>query len=188
MKSTEHQPLPSIDYLKSRFRLDRKTGNLFWKARPEDQFVAPRYALTWNKKHAGKQAGTLGVRGYRIVIIDYAHYLEHRIVFALVHGFDPGENVIDHKNPAEGNRPSNLQVTTRKNNVRRKTRMNSNNTSGVSGVWWHTTGKRWVAAIKVNGVKIALGMFTDINEAAAVRRKAEKKYFGKFAPAVCRST
>lgn len=182
MKTTEHRPLPDLDYLKSRLRLDKSTGFLYWKKRPDSQFPEPCFATTWNKKHAGKRAGTDRGESYRVVIIDRVRYYEHRIVFALAKGRDPGQLTVDHISPGKSNRPRNLQAITQKNNARRKTKIPSNNTSGVVGVWWHRTGKCWVARIKVDGRQVHLGMYRDLGQAAKVRRAAEKKHFGRYAP------
>lgn len=50
------------------------------------------------------------------------------------------------------------------------------NTSGVTGVY--RRGKRWQAAITVNGKQINLGYFDTKYEATAARKAAEHKYLG----------
>lgn len=52
-----------------------------------------------------------------------------------------------------------------------------NNTSGVKGVYWNKSAKKWVAQIKFQGEQIYLGMFADKNKAIAARIVAEEKYF-----------
>jgi hypothetical protein len=51
-------------------------------------------------------------------------------------------------------------------------------------VWYddkHGTPK-WVAEIKADSQKVHLGRFLTLEEATKVRRAAELKYFGEFAP------
>lgn len=56
-----------------------------------------------------------------------------------------------------------------------------NNTSGYKGVSWHKISKKWMSMITVDGERISLGYFHDINKAIAKRKAAEEKYFGDFA-------
>lgn len=79
------------------------------------------------------------------------------------------------------NRKYNLRPCTHHQNS-----MNSsipkNNISGVMGVSWVKTRKRWRAYIKVDYKQIWLGSFKDKDDAIIARLKAEKEYFGEFAP------
>lgn len=49
-----------------------------------------------------------------------------------------------------------------------------NNTSGVKGVSWNKACGKWSAQIKVNGKKIHLGTFTNIEDARQARQTAER--------------
>jgi len=57
-------------------------------------------------------------------------------------------------------------------------RLNSRNTSGVRGVY-KTRGK-WVARITFKKKSYHLGSFSDLDEAAKVRKEAEERIFGEF--------
>ena len=78
----------------------------------------------------------------------------------------------------------------RKNNLRKCTGqenccnrgMQSNNTSGTSGVSWNKNKNKWRAYITLNHKRIELGYYNNINEAITTRLKAEKQHFGEFAP------
>lgn len=50
------------------------------------------------------------------------------------------------------------------------------NKSGVNGVYWSESRKRWCACIKKDCKSIALGRFLTIEEAIHARREGEKKY------------
>lgn len=79
------------------------------------------------------------------------------------------------------NRRDNLISCTSQENNRNKS-IQSNNTSGVVGVGWNKQCQNWEAYIAINGEKLHLGRYTDKNNAILARLKAEKKYFGEFAP------
>jgi hypothetical protein len=55
--------------------------------------------------------------------------------------------------------------------------MQSNNTSGYTGVTWHKMSKKWLANIWVNKKYVYLGTFENIKDAIYKRKLAEKKYF-----------
>lgn len=59
------------------------------------------------------------------------------------------------------------------------TRKKQNNTSGRTGVSWHTRLNKWCAFIGVNNRVIHLGSFDYKSEAIAAREAAELKFFGK---------
>lgn len=88
----------------------------------------------------------------------------------------------DHKNrnPLD-NRRENLRAASQKENVRNKT-IQKNNQSGFIGVSYMKNIDRWIARIICDGKRIHLGTFKNKEDAIKERLKAEKKYFGDFAP------
>ncbi len=58
--------------------------------------------------------------------------------------------------------------------------MNKNNTSGCTGVSFRPERGRWRAYIKFQRKDIFLGNFVRYEDAVAVRKIAEKEYFGKY--------
>lgn len=87
----------------------------------------------------------------------------------LVHKAKSKETIRDI--PCEfGNNTYKGRITTKK--------LNKNNKSGIRGVCKEK--KRWVATIGYKGEQIRLGSFPTIEEAAAVRREAEKIYYKQF--------
>lgn len=77
------------------------------------------------------------------------------------------------------NRKLNLRKTTRQqNNSNHK--LFKNNTSGVSGVRWHSRDNVWESWIKVNYENIYLGRYTDFDDAVRARKQAEEKYYGEY--------
>lgn len=92
------------------------------------------------------------------------------------------DKYLDHKDRnALNNRKYNLRSATASQNSSNRSKTNRN-TSGVIGVMWLKGQQKWVAHICVNNNKMRLGSFVNKDEAIKVRLKAEKKYFGEFAP------
>ena len=84
---------------------------------------------------------------------------------------------VDHINRNRlANRKSNLRIVTRQENMLNKSDY-KNNTSGVKGVKWNKKLEKWQVQISHNKKRIHLGVFTDLEEAKQVRKKAEEKYF-----------
>ena len=111
----------------------------------------------------------------RTIRIDGVACLEHRVVYALVHGSWP-EQFIDHQNgDTLDNRVENLRdVSNRENTLNRK--LHKSNTSGIAGVYWCNAVNRWAARIRVNYKGIYLGSFSCIEETIAARKAAEIKH------------
>jgi len=84
------------------------------------------------------------------------------------------------KNPLN-NRRYNLRAATTFENAQNHNKQKSN-TSGIIGVEWNKANNKWRSSITVNTNKIFLGYFARKNDAIYIRLKAEKKYFGEFAP------
>lgn len=92
----------------------------------------------------------------------------------------PDNLVVDHiSNNKLDNRKFNLRVCKQNENCMNHS-LNSNNTSGVTGVSWHKASNKWIARIKVNYKTIYLGVFTNFEDAVKARKEAEDKYFGEF--------
>lgn len=101
----------------------------------------------------------------------------------LVMGMPNDEFDIDHKhgvNTRNDNRKEeNLRIVTRTQNAM-NSGLQSNNTSGVTGVSWCSTYDKWIARITVNKKRIYLGSFDNFEDAVMIRKRAEEKYFGEF--------
>ena len=61
------------------------------------------------------------------------------------------------------------------------TTLRSYNTSGRKGVCWNKGSGKWQAGIKVRGKSLHLGLFDDIDAAAAAYQQAAAHHFGQFA-------
>lgn len=89
---------------------------------------------------------------------------------------------VDHinRNPFD-NRKCNLRVVTHQENMMNQSVMSSNK-SGVTGVRYKPQSGKWCSTLTYNKNRMFLGYFCDKDEAIMARLKAEKKFYGDFAP------
>ena len=88
----------------------------------------------------------------------------------------------DHADRNElNNRKYNLRQATKQENARNHNKQ-SNNSSGFIGVCFSKTNNKWMAYIMINKKNIYLGYFSNKEDAIRARLRAEKQYFGEFAP------
>lgn len=82
------------------------------------------------------------------------------------------------KEQKKDNRKQNLEVVSRSiNNM--NCALSTNNKSGVTGVCWDNTRKKWRSYITINKKRIDLGFFENKKDAIQARKKGEIKYFGE---------
>jgi hypothetical protein len=161
--------LPPAEVLEELLSYDKHSGSLIWRSRKGDT----QPIKTWNTRFSGKEFGHVHRSGYRMGMINYVHYLAHRIVWKMAHGEDP--QVIDHINGDKlDNRICNLRSGTYQDNMRNQKLRKSNN-SGVTGVSWHKSHKKWRACIGSHGTRVDLGCFDEFEEAVFARKQAEIK-------------
>lgn len=103
----------------------------------------------------------------------------------LLHNLVMGEKYIDHINHERNDvRKKNLRKRLEEHSFDTCNQMNkciqSNNTSGVTGVAYHKRNNVWEAYISIDNKRIHLGDFVDFEKAVKARRKAEEKYFGEW--------
>lgn len=123
----------------------------------------------------GSVAGTVTYQGYIQISIHNTSYPAHRLAFLYVEGaFPPHE--VDHENHIRSdNAWSNLRHATTTTNNRNKS-IQSNNTSGTTGVYWCKAQCKWQVIIGVDSRHIYGGRFTDKQEAIAKRKQLEKQH------------
>lgn len=110
-------------------------------------------------------------------------YQAHRLAWLLHYGEWP-KGVVDHKDGDPGNnRIENLRDCTHAQNIANQ-RRRTDNKSGVKGVYWDASRKKWHAQIvkEVGTSKSrSLGRFNTIEEAAAAYAKAANDMYAEFA-------
>ena len=108
------------------------------------------------------------------------NYTVHRLV---ANAFVPrvvGKELLDHVDRCRtNNRASNLRWCDKYENNRNRSIM-SNNTTGVTGVYKHTTTGKWMAFIRAGGKMMYLGLYDTKEEAQFVRDMEAGFLFGEF--------
>ena len=137
--------------------------------------VVTRKITTGKRAIKGVVVGSLCSQGYLVVRIDYKQYKLHRIIWLWMTGRWPDPEV-DHENQIrDDNKWKNLRRATRLQNGRNQ-KLPKRNQSGVCGVSWHKSCRKWLARITVNGKSVYLGTFALLEDARSAREHAEEKY------------
>lgn len=120
-------------------------------------------------------------RGYRRVNISMiGQVIEHRAIWAVVHGKCPDMH-IDHIDGNKlNNRIENLRICTHNQNQHNQG-IRASNKSGYKGVSWMKSVKKWHAQICCNSKVTHLGLYTCKIEAAKAYDEAAKQLHGEFA-------
>ena len=114
--------------------------------------------------------------GYICATINKRDVHMHRLVLNL----NSKKDFVDHRyHNTHDNRKNNLRKCSNTQNVR-NSKIQKNNTSGVTGVYWHKNRQNWNAFIHVNKKKIFLGAYERFEDAVRARKIAEDKYFKDF--------
>ena len=106
--------------------------------------------------------------------------LMHRIIMEakqnerISHKIHPSKN-----KPNIDNRKSNLRIATISQSAMNQ-HLRSNNTSGITGVYWDVENNKWRAQIVKDGKHYILGRYIELNEAKKARKEAEKVLFGEW--------
>lgn len=144
------------------FDYDPITGNLVWKIRAA-------YKIKVGDIISSK------CDGYIRIQIDGVSIYAHRIIYLLVTGEFPKDQ-IDHINGIrDDNRWLNIREVSNQENTKNQ-KLRITNTSGVCGVCWDKDTEKWVGRINVNGKRKFLGYFVKKQDAAKARKDAEIKY------------
>ena len=115
--------------------------------------------------------------GYVSTLINGVKTGMHRLIMDC-----PNNMEVDHRygrNTRNDNRKYNLRICTIQENGM-NAGLQSNNTSGCTGVVWNKRVNKWMANIRYNGKRIHLGYFVDYDDAVKARKKAEERYFGEW--------
>lgn len=164
------------DYFNSMLSYDPDTGVLTWKHREPPS----KSNNTFNSLYANKVVGFLKASNkskttYLGLKIEGKYYSAHRVIFAMMAGYMPNEvDHIDHN--GLNNKWGNLRASNRTDNSKNLP-MQKSNKSGHIGVNWHKSAKKWQArAVNLEGKRVDLGRYDNIEDAIAVRKKYEKEF------------
>lgn len=157
----------SKEFIEKILSYDPDTGVIRW--------IGPRSRGKRPDLIAGSEVRKANGKRYVQVVIQGRKYYAHRLIWVLVHGGLPDED-IDHINgDGTDNRLANLRRASRTENSRNM-RRSSSNSSGYTGVTWHKKANAWLAQIVVGSKNIYLGVFKDIDSAVKARSDAEIRF------------
>lgn len=146
--------------LKEILRYDSESGLFYWTGG------------AYRNAHKDKPAGTMSGHEYIRIEINKRRYMAHRLAWLYVYGFFP-DCIVDHINRIKtDNRIANLRMATKSENQHNGDRR-ADNTSGVKGVSWNKGKQKWRAHIGINKIKVHIGEFDTLEEAAKARKDAE---------------
>lgn len=158
----------SAKYVRTLLRYNKRTGELRWKvSRP------PRA-----KK--GALAGCQCTDGYWRIGIDGAMYLAHRIVWLIVTGKFPSDQIDHRHGKTHSLKWKELRQATHTENLHNQ-RVSKSNECGIKGVHKRKDCNRWTAFIQAHKKVHYLGLFKTCEEAAAAYKDAALRLHGEFA-------
>lgn len=143
-------------------------GKLFWRTKTARKIVV------------GAEAGTFRrTDKYRQIMLAGTIYRTHRLVFLYHHGFMP--ELIDHidRDPTN-NKIENLREASRSENSC-NSKIRCDNTSGVKGVVWDKSKRKWAARLYVGNKCVNLGRFVNFDDAVQAITIASNVHHGNFA-------
>ena len=153
---------------------DQETGRLFWKRREGVR-------KEWNTRYAGKEAlATLTPKGYLAGEIFNKGYLAHRVIWTMMTGAWPAEEIDHISGDRADNRMTNLREATRAQNSQ-NIKSARGSSSRFLGVSWDKASEKWRAHIRIDGKTKNLGRFDDEMEAARAYDNAARAAFGEYA-------
>lgn len=143
-------------------------------------YEASRLGLIRRIGKRGALKGFINDRGYLRVEAGARKTMQHRLVWFAFHGrFDENTHVIDHRNGDRlDNRVDNLRLLSKRDNFRERQNLNSNNTSGVRGVYFETGKGRFRSEIQVDGRKIKGRVQAEVEDAADDRIANQVQHWG----------
>lgn len=158
---------PTIEKLRRLLTYDPETGEFHWLVR-------------LGKGRPGKIAGSSSDSGRIQIMIGGIQHKAQNLAWALMTGEWPTE-LVDHKNRnCADNRWCNLRAATDLQN-RANSSVRCTSRSGIKGVRWHPSSRKWWARIRRDGREQSLGYFHSADEAGAAYRAAARDIYGEFA-------
>jgi hypothetical protein len=156
---TAEQARELLDY-------DPLSGWLRWK-------VDVRYGVP-----AGTRAGTaFGSDGYRSVVVRRKTCREHRLIWLIVTGAWPTEEIDHRDRDRQNNQWANLRDLPKAKNQQNTPRCRVTSASGRAGVSFQKANKKWTAYITKDKKRMFLGIFERHQDAVSARDSAEAKLF-----------
>lgn len=162
-----------LDKLKDRITYNPASGEFTWNNTPAKS----------NYKKGDLVKGTLNLQGYQCIGIDRKIYNAHSLAIYYMTGIWPNfpASIVDHiDGNILNNRFDNLRLVTHSQNMM-NTKVRSDNSTGVKGVYFNKARGYYVAQITVNKKKRSIGRYKDLEEAKVAISKAREELHGEYA-------
>jgi hypothetical protein len=144
-------------------------GKLYWKIKPCKNI------------ECGQEAGGLHSLGYHRIAYNKKRYRTHRLVWVYHNGKIPEGYTIDHIDRNKlNNKIENLRLATKSEQQWNSGTM-KNSSTGIPGVSWSKTNKKWHAYINKKGNKRIDAFFNNFKDAVSWRKMMELQLHGMFA-------
>ena len=155
-----------LERLKELLDYDPVTGIFRWRVTKGSRAIA------------GTVAGTLNADGYMHLTIDGHQFKAHRLAWFYVHGVWPKEFI-----SPERKRSDYLIAELREAVVQnaRNRKLDKDSCSGLKGVSWCKTRKRWIVRITCDGKVRRVGRYGSLLAAEIARGQAAALLHGEFA-------
>lgn len=154
----------TLERLQKLMNYDATSGDFYWSIS-----INPRAPV-------GSMAGKKSIsQGYRHISIDGVSYKAHHLVWLWFNGKLPTHQ-IDHINGNRlDNRIENLRDVPQRLNTWNLQSAKKNSKSGILGVDWKASHKKWRAQIRIDGRKVQIGLYDTAEDAAAAYISAKQK-------------
>jgi hypothetical protein len=168
----------SFEEARRLLRYEEDAGKLYWLPRTPDMFAdgaqsAEHVCANWNSKNAGQEAfRSPSKTGYLQGKLNGRSYKAHRVIWLMVTGAWPIDQIDHIDGDRQNNLFCNLRAVSREENMKNM-RLPKRNKSGVIGVNWCRTASKWHAQISECGRKKHVGYFDEFEVAVARRKAAE---------------
>ena len=149
-----------------------------------DNYVVSSFGRVKNTKTGKVLKASDNGHGYLIIDL-YENairksYQVHRLVANAFINNPDDKNCVDHKdNNRTNNRISNLRFATIKEN-NQNSKLSSRNTSGCKGVCFDKRAKKWHAQIKIDGIRVHIGYYDNLEDAKIARVNRANEEFGIY--------
>ena len=149
-----------------------------------DNYAVSSFGRVKNTKTGRILKAGLNSNGYFIVMLsEDAIKKTHQVHRLVANAFldNPDDKLcVDHKdNNKTNNNISNLRFATTKENSQNSS-IRLDNTSGCKGISWNKKAKKWNAKITIDGIKIHLGYYDNLEDAKIARINKANEAFGVY--------
>lgn len=129
----------------------------------------------FTRNRNGKIVGVDNGSGYLRVRVGGRYYRCHRLAWLYVYGVWP-DGDIDHINRNKvDNRICNLRMTDKSSNMQNRVSQ-INSKSGIKGVFWNVSRRRWIVLVRTLGKIVHYRSFVFLHDAVFDSIEAYKKY------------